>query len=190
MKEQSSIKDSNSLNKNVPLVPRSPVSSSPVPCSPVPYQLTFEDANRKLRFAIGTLQGKYESSIWKRRLSTVLTIKDELLAHGYFWQAEKLDFWIHRLVKQEKAKDLTRLQPKQTSSKGPDSANATMEKSALASEQSSSVPTESETAIDANNGEAAAGQQTVVQPDLNSLLDRFQRLQPIRADSERAEEAH
>ena len=105
MKKQSSIKDSNSLNKNVPLVPRSPVT-----CSPVPHQLTFEDANRKLRFAIATLQGKIEGSIWKRRLQTALICKDDLLEHGFKWQAEKIDFWIHRLQVAEKAKDQIRLQ--------------------------------------------------------------------------------
>jgi hypothetical protein len=67
-------------------------------------------ANEKLRFAIGILQGKYESSIWKRRLSTALIIKDELLEHGFTWQADRLENWIHRLEKQELAKDEIRLQ--------------------------------------------------------------------------------
>jgi hypothetical protein len=52
------------------------------------------------------LQGKYESSIWKRRLQTALICKEELLAHGYFWQAEKIEFWIHRL--QPRKADLMR----------------------------------------------------------------------------------
>lgn len=65
--------------------------------SPFSDFYTKDWANRKLRFAIGTLQGKYESSIWKRRLQTALICKDELLEHGYFWQAEKIEFWIHRL---------------------------------------------------------------------------------------------
>jgi len=67
-------------------------------------------ANSKLRFAIANLQGKYEKSIWKRRLQTALIVKDELLEHGYRWQAEKIDFWIHRLEKKEKAKDKARLE--------------------------------------------------------------------------------
>ena len=67
-------------------------------------------ANEKLRFAIGTLQGKYESSIWKRRLSTALIVKDELLEHGFTWQAARIENWIHRLEKQELAKDEIRLQ--------------------------------------------------------------------------------
>jgi hypothetical protein len=55
-------------------------------------------ANRKLRFTIADLQGKYESTtVWKRPLQTALICKKELLDHGYFWQAEKIDFWIHRL---------------------------------------------------------------------------------------------
>ena len=54
-------------------------------------------ANRKLRFAIATLQGKYEQGIWKRRLQTALTIKDQLLEAGYVWQAQRVDNWIHRL---------------------------------------------------------------------------------------------
>jgi hypothetical protein len=56
-----------------------------------------EWANQKLRFAIGTLQGKYESSIWKRRLQTALICRDELLEHGFKWQATRIDNWIHRL---------------------------------------------------------------------------------------------
>ena len=67
-------------------------------------------ANEKLSFAIATLQGKIESSIWKRRLQTALIIKDELLEHGYAWQASRIDNWIHRLQTSEKAKDLTRIQ--------------------------------------------------------------------------------
>jgi hypothetical protein len=58
------------------------------------------------------LQGKYESSIWKRRLQTALICKEELLTHGYTWQAEKIEFWIHRLQVQEKARDNARLQPR------------------------------------------------------------------------------
>ena len=54
-------------------------------------------ANSKLRFAIATLQGKIESGIWKRRLQTALTIKDQLLEAGYVWQARVLEAWIHRL---------------------------------------------------------------------------------------------
>jgi len=55
-------------------------------------------ANRKLRFAIATLQGKYECiTVWKRPLQTVLIVKEELLAAGYVWQAERIDNWIHRL---------------------------------------------------------------------------------------------
>jgi hypothetical protein len=67
-------------------------------------------ANEKLRFAIGTLQGKYEIGIWKRRLSTALIVKDELLEHGFTWQAARIENWIHRLEKQELAKDEIRLQ--------------------------------------------------------------------------------
>jgi len=58
-------------------------------------------ANRKLRFAIASLQGKVESSIWKRRLQTALIVRDELLEHGYKWQAERIDNWIHRLQPKE-----------------------------------------------------------------------------------------
>ena len=62
-------------------------------------------ANRKLRFAIATLQGKIESSIWKRRLQTALIVKDELLAAGYVWQAERIDNHIHRILREMKAKN-------------------------------------------------------------------------------------
>lgn len=65
-------------------------------------------ANEQLRFAIATLQGKIESSIWKRRLHTALIVKDGLIEHGFVWQAEKIDFWIHRLEIKEKAKDSMR----------------------------------------------------------------------------------
>ena len=90
------------------------------PCKhPSPFFSGFYSkkwANRKLRFAIGSLQGKYEVSIWKRRLQTALICKDELLEHGYCWQAKRIDYWIHRLEKQEKAKDLARLQPERLTS--------------------------------------------------------------------------
>ena len=62
-------------------------------------------ANEKLTFGIAVLQGKIEASIWKRRLQTALIIKDELMEHGYVWQSERLENWIHKLEKQEKAKD-------------------------------------------------------------------------------------
>ena len=57
----------------------------------------FDEANRKLRFAIATLQGKYEIGIWKRKLTTALIVKSDLLANGYKWQADRVEFWIHRL---------------------------------------------------------------------------------------------
>ena len=80
MKEQSSSKDNSSLNKNV-----------------FPELYSFDWANRKLRFVIATLQGKYEVGIWKRKLTTALIVKDELLEHGFKWQADRIDNWIHRL---------------------------------------------------------------------------------------------
>lgn len=67
-------------------------------------------ANQKLRFAIAVLQGKIEDSIWKRRLQTALICRDELLEHGFKWQADRIDNWIHRLQKQELNKDQARLQ--------------------------------------------------------------------------------
>jgi len=65
-------------------------------------------ANRKLRFAIATLQGKYEIGIWKRRLQTALTVKDQLLEAGYVWQAQRIDNWIHRLQPSIKKADSER----------------------------------------------------------------------------------
>jgi hypothetical protein len=65
-----------------------------------PFSLFYNNdwANRKLRFAIATLQGKYESTtVWKRPLQTALIVRDELLEHGYKWQAQRIDNWIHRL---------------------------------------------------------------------------------------------
>jgi len=103
MKKQSSIKNSSSDNKNVTPVP------VPRPPFPVPNQIySFDWANRKLRFAIATLQGKYEQGIWKRRLQTALIVKDELLEHGFKWQAERIDNWIHRLQPSIKKADLER----------------------------------------------------------------------------------
>jgi hypothetical protein len=48
------------------------------------YLYSNEWANNQLRFAIATLQGKVESSIWKRRLQTALIIKEQLEEAG-FW---------------------------------------------------------------------------------------------------------
>ncbi len=80
-------------------------------CEPLFSDFYNKDwANRKLRFAIATLQGKIEISIWKRRLQTALIAKDELLDHGYKWQAQRIDNWIHRLQGQEIAKDEARIQ--------------------------------------------------------------------------------
>ena len=58
---------------------------------------SFDEANRKLCFAIATLQGKYEKGIWKRKLTAALIVKSDLLANGYKWQADRIDNWIHRL---------------------------------------------------------------------------------------------
>lgn len=84
-----------------------------LPCKQNPsfsdgYLYSKEWANDHLRFAIGTLQGKYESSIWKRRVHTALILKEELLEHGYTWQAQRIDFWIHRLQRPQRAADLKR----------------------------------------------------------------------------------
>lgn len=64
-------------------------------------------ANQKLRFAIATLQD--ESSLWKGKLQFALSIKQELIDHGYVWQARRLENWIHRLQAQEKQKDQARI---------------------------------------------------------------------------------
>lgn len=85
-------------------------------CHPRQQPSPFSDfynkdwANKKLCFAIASLQGKVESSIWKRRLQSALIVRDELLEHGYKWQASRIDNWIHRLQGQEKAKDEARIQ--------------------------------------------------------------------------------
>jgi hypothetical protein len=70
-------------------------------------------ANEQLRFAIAVLQGKIESPIldpygfaWKRRLQTVLIVKEALIEHGFTWQASRIDNWIHRL--QPRKADLER----------------------------------------------------------------------------------
>jgi len=70
---------------------------------------SIEWANERLRFAIATLKGEVESSIWKRRLQTALIIKEELLSYGFTWQAKRIENWIHRLQHQELKKDHERM---------------------------------------------------------------------------------
>lgn len=88
----------------------------------------MEWANRKLRFGISILQGKVESSLWKRRFQSALSIKEELQEHGYKWQAERLENWIHRLQKAELAKDEARIQAFQARQKSCSSSELTSQR--------------------------------------------------------------
>lgn len=56
-----------------------------------------EWANDQLRFAIGILQGKICTSTWKGRLQIALIVKQGLEEKGFWWQAERIENYIHRL---------------------------------------------------------------------------------------------
>jgi hypothetical protein len=63
---------------------------------------SLEWANQTLRNAIGFLQEGARSQggwLWNQRLAVVLIYKKELLELGYTWQAERIDNWIHRLMR-------------------------------------------------------------------------------------------
>jgi len=54
-------------------------------------------ANEQLRFAIRVLKGECGGSRWKGNLQLALIIEDRLLFYGFFWQASRVENWIHRL---------------------------------------------------------------------------------------------
>jgi hypothetical protein len=60
----------------------------------------LEWANGLLRQGITLLREGAKSEgfwLWGQRLAIVLIFKNELENYGYFWQAERLENWIHRL---------------------------------------------------------------------------------------------
>jgi len=54
-------------------------------------------ANEQLRFAISVLEGKGVVATWKGRLQIALYVKDRLDEYGFWWQAMRIENWIHRL---------------------------------------------------------------------------------------------
>lgn len=56
-----------------------------------------EWANSQLRFAIVVLKGHCGGHRWKGNLQIALYVKEGLLEHGFTWQAERVENWIHRL---------------------------------------------------------------------------------------------
>jgi len=63
---------------------------------------TKEWANNQLRYAILILQEKTMTSTPEGRIEVVLFIKRRLERYGYWWQAKRIDNWIHRYKKQLK----------------------------------------------------------------------------------------
>lgn len=59
-----------------------------------------EWANDQLKFAISELKDahmKGSAFHWKNTMQTVLYLKDRLESMGFWWQAERIENWIHRL---------------------------------------------------------------------------------------------
>ena len=72
-----------------------------------------EWANEQLRFTILVLKGECGGHRWKGNLQIALYVKEGLLEHGYTWQAERVENWIHRLqprkvdsLQKEKERDI------------------------------------------------------------------------------------
>ncbi len=62
-------------------------------------ELDKDDANSKLRFAIKLLKGQTCIQTFERAISDAITIREGLSNAGFWWQAERLDNWIHRAQK-------------------------------------------------------------------------------------------
>jgi len=54
------------------------------------------EANKKLVYTIGVLQGKFVVSRPAGRLHIALLLREQLQETGFWWQAKVLEFWIHR----------------------------------------------------------------------------------------------
>jgi len=61
-------------------------------------------ANEQLRFAIKVLKGRCGGHRWKGNLQLALIIKDRLLGKGYTWQAERIENYIHRIQRLQRAR--------------------------------------------------------------------------------------
>lgn len=57
-------------------------------------------ANQRLRFGIQLLHGEVCSQDFSRAIADVVSIRNTLKAAGAWWQAKKLDNWIHLAQKQ------------------------------------------------------------------------------------------
>jgi hypothetical protein len=56
-------------------------------------------ANGQLKYAISELKDAAEKGSafhWKNTMCMVLIIKDRLVEQGFWWQAQIIEFWIHR----------------------------------------------------------------------------------------------
>jgi len=60
-----------------------------------------EWANDQLRFVIRILKGEGVVATWKGRLQIVLYVKNRLEDMAFWWQAERIENWIHRLQPRE-----------------------------------------------------------------------------------------
>jgi hypothetical protein len=63
----------------------------------IEFSYSKEWANSQLRFAILVLKGECGGHRWKGNLQVALHVKEGLLEHGFTWQAERIENWIHRL---------------------------------------------------------------------------------------------
>lgn len=70
-------------------------------------------ANAQLRFAIRLLKGQICSQSFERAINDAISIKKRLHDAGYWWQANRIDNWIHRAQQNSNfivGKDSTSLQ--------------------------------------------------------------------------------
>jgi len=63
------------------------------------------EANKKLVYTIGVLQGKFVVSRPAGRLHIALFLRDRLKSDGFWWQAWVLTCWIHRFQGGEFARE-------------------------------------------------------------------------------------
>ncbi len=61
--------------------------------------LTKTWANKQLRFGIKLLQGRIGGQTVDRAVSDAIIIKNGLDAAGFWWQAQRMNNWIHRVRK-------------------------------------------------------------------------------------------
>ena len=64
-------------------------------------------ANDLLSYVIRSLKGECFKACWDIRVQFALIVKADLLENGFFWQAARVDNWIHRIEKQHKAAEFS-----------------------------------------------------------------------------------